>query len=187
MGMRIPRSKEVDHAIAAVGREVKLALKELNAEAGRELTRGHYDKATAMVEQCRKLGEFGAKVQDLRREWRDLRRDGQPRLEKQKKTPAWRFYKPIAMALKQLGGRARRTDIERKLAAILDGELCDGDMQMTSGGLPKWKIAIRRSRQPMIREGFLAPDKGGWWCLTDAGRKLAVSTGTGEGQAQAAR
>jgi hypothetical protein len=171
--MRILRKREVDQAIKAVIREVKAAVKEMNAEAGNLLARGKYDKATAMVETCRRIGEFQGKVAALRKDWQTLRKCERAPAEKQEATPTWKFYKPIALALIQLQGQAKRDGLERQLGTLLDGQLLPGDLVADSRGLPRWKISVRSARGPMMKEGFLEQSKGGWWRLTEAGRKMA--------------
>ena len=170
---RILRRREVDQAIRVVIREVKAAVKEMNAEAGALLARGKYDKATARVETCQRMGGFQAKVAALRKDWRALRTCGQAPTEKQDTTPIWKFYRPVALALVQLQGQATRNDLERQLESLMNGQLLPGDLVATSRGVPRWKIGVRQARRPMMREGFIEQVKGGWWRLTEAGRKMA--------------
>jgi hypothetical protein len=163
----------VDQAIKAVAREVKAAVKEMNAEAGELLASGKYDRATTMVETCRRIGEFQSKVAVLRKDWRALRKGGQASPMKQDTTPIWKFYKPVALALLQLQGQAKGNDLERQLETLMNGHLLPGDLVATSRGVPKWKICVRHARRPMMKEGFIEQAKGEWWRLTDAGRKMA--------------
>ena len=171
--MRVLRGHEVDQTIKAVVREVKAAVKEMNAKAADLLARGKYDKATAIVETCRRMGEFQSKVTALRKDWRALRKCGQVATEKQETTPIWKFYKPVAIALAQLQGEAKRNDLECQLEMVLNGQLLPGDLVANSRGIPMWKTSVRRARRPMMKEGFIEQAKGGWWRLTDAGRKMA--------------
>jgi hypothetical protein len=138
---RVPRSREVEQAILAVAREVKAAAKDLSTEAGRMLARGKFDMASAMVERCRLLGEFGAKVGALRREWKALRIAGKAGDKKLVTTPVWKLYQPIAVALSRLHGQAKRIDLEQELGVTLDGKLMPGDLEPTGKGVPRWRIS----------------------------------------------
>lgn len=171
---RIPRSREVEQSIVAVVRELKAAGKELSGEATSMLARGKYDIASAMVDKCRLLGEFQGRILALRKEWRTLRSIGSGgATEKLQTTPVWKFYQHIALALVHLDGQSKRKELERELQSVLDAQLLPGDLGTTGRGVPRWQIMIRRARRPMIKEGFIEYGKGGWWRLTEAGRKLA--------------
>jgi hypothetical protein len=71
------------------------------------------------------------------------------------------------------GRGTKRDGLERQLGTLLDGQLLPGDLVADSRGLSRWKISVRSARGPMMKEGFLEQSKGGWWRLTEAGRKMA--------------
>ena len=182
---RIPRSREVEQAIVNLVREVKAAVKELNSLAGTLLGRGKYDSATMLVETAKEVTVFQGRAVALRKEWRALRRSTfVPGKEKQEATPVWKFYRPIVRVLAHLNGRARRVELEGGVESALEGLLVAGDLELTSKGVPKWKITVRRARAPMIREGFIAYAKG-FWSLTDEGRRLADQQEDKAGEVQA--
>lgn len=171
---RIPRGREVEQSLVVVVREVKAALKDLNQQAASLMERGDYDGAMAMAKMGRLLSGFQAKVSALRSEWRALRSKAKNKgIEKEETTPLWKYFQPIAKALLELGGRARRHDLEKILASLLEGQFLSGDLAPTARGVPRWKVMVRRARRPMVSEGFLEEAKGPWWRITTAGRRLA--------------
>ena len=171
---RVPRSREVDQAIGAVVRELKLALEDLNQQAAALLARGDYDGASAMMRTGELLSEFQNRVAALQGEWRALR--GALKAEKRPKeetTPLWKYYQPIAKALVAAGGRAKRRDLEQAVESLLQSLFVPGDLVPNVRGEPRWQVMVRRARRPMRDEGFLDDTKGSWWCLSAEGRKLA--------------
>ena len=171
---RLPGGREVDRALRNVEREVRAALKALNQQAGKSLARGDYQSAEGMVAVGRSVSDFRKEVEELRRHWRALL---VPKEQSQghapESTPLWEFYRPILRALDSLGGEATRQEIERRVEPELAGLLKAGDSKVMARGNPRWKVMIRRARQPMIREGFLETSKGSRWRITAAGRRAA--------------
>src|SRR5260370_20208817 len=102
--MKIPGKREVDNALRLTSREIKSALRQVNQQAGRLVSRGDYDGAQSLVELGKEISQFTSEVEALHAKWRDLREDGdESRIER---TPLWKYYRPILKALGQLGGEA---------------------------------------------------------------------------------
>ena len=150
---RVPGNREVDKALTAAARRVAAALKALNQEAARLLGRGDYDAAMAMMETGKQISLFRDKLACLKDDWRELVRA--KRRPREEKTPLWRYYQPVAKALVQLGGRARRRDIEGAVQPLLQSQLKPGDLAVSSRGVARWQTMLRRARKAMVHEGFL--------------------------------
>jgi hypothetical protein len=173
---RIPYGREVDQAMAKVGKEINVALKQLNQHAGTLLSKGCYDKVEELLNTGRLIHEFRNKVKVLQSDWRELRKgskeEGQ---EKGEVTPLWEYYRPILQSLVSLGGRARRKDLEQEFEAKHLDILKPGDLAVLSKGIPRWKKMIRRARKPMIQENYIEDNKGLYWQVATQGRRIAKS------------
>jgi hypothetical protein len=75
--------------------------------------------------------------------------------------------------LVQLGGEATVAELEEKAAPLLAGVLHPEEMNVMSGDKFRWKLALRRSRRHMIKEGFLEDHSGLRWRITESGRETA--------------
>ena len=167
---RIPRSHEVGQALAAAMREVKLSLRELNQEAAGLVAKGRYDAATGLVEAGRHISAFLGRLSLLKGDWKSLRASREQTAGEA--APLWQFFHPVAKTLLDLGGRAKRRDIEDAVKSLLDGQFQPGDLGAMAGGVPRWMVMVRRCRKAMIKEGFLEEGTGHSWRLSAAGRKL---------------
>lgn len=169
--MKIPGKREVDNALRHTTREIKSALREINHQAGRLVSRGDYDGAQSLVELGKLVSQFGSEAEALHAKWRDLREDkNEAAIER---TPLWEYYQPILKALVQLGGEAYVVEVEEATKPFLAEVLKPEEMTRMTGGKLIWKRAIRRSRRHMIKEGFLESGTALRWKITDEGRRAA--------------
>jgi hypothetical protein len=172
---KMPGSREVERALRQTLREIKAALKEINQQAGKLVMRGDYAVAEELVSVGRTVTTFGAEVEALQSRWLDLQESATKELTIER-TPLWEYYKPILVALVELGGDATLSQVEEKVEPILGGVLNPGELSMMSGDKLSWKRAVRRARRHMVKEGFLEDHSGLRWRITDQGRSVATET-----------
>jgi hypothetical protein len=171
---KMPGSREVERALRQSVREIKAALKEINQQAGKLVARGDYGAAEELVQVGRTVTAFGAEVEALQSRWLDLQESATKELTTER-TPLWEYYKPILVALVELGGDATLSQVEEKVEPILGGVLNPGELSM-SGDKLSWKRAVRRARRHMVKEGFLEDHSGLRWRITEQGRSVAAET-----------
>ncbi len=185
MKARVPRSFEVNSAFKMLLKRLDGALKRTNEQAARFVRRGDYAGSEAWVRVGTLLGVFKKKTLGLRDEWKVLCREamgkeppapGNSRKKnRQSRTPVWEFYQPILKALVQVGGEARRPEIEPVVFQLMEGRLQPGDLEVAGGGRPHWQNSVRRARKPLIREGWLSEDGSkGLWRITEKGKAAAT-------------
>ena len=109
---RVPEARKVSKALGAVDKTIKDCLRAVNQDAAKLMGRGDYGGAQL-------LASIGTEVQNFRRELEALREKGKAiggssegKANKNSITPLWGYYQPILQALVNLGGAARRPDIE---------------------------------------------------------------------------
>jgi len=193
MKARVLRSFEVSSSLKALLKQVDAVLKRTNEQAANLVRRGDYADAEGWVRVGTLLGEFRKKTLAFREEWKVLCREatgkglpiaGKPgKKTRQSTTPVWEFYQPILKALVQIGGEARRPDVEPLVFQLMGSRLMPGDLEMAGGERPHWQNSIRRARKPLIKEGWLSEDGSkGMWRITEKGKAAATrqrpSTGT---------
>src|SRR5437016_13113262 len=108
--MKIPGKREVDTALRQTTREIKSALRQINQQAGRLVSRGDYDEAQSLVELGKQISQFASEVEALHAKWKDLREDENEKLIE--RTPLWKYYQPILKALVKLGGDSYVAEVE---------------------------------------------------------------------------
>jgi len=173
---QVPRNQEVMRAIRSLGRQSRLATKEVNQQAARRLARGDYAGAQSLIEVAQAISAFGNEVLALNGRWREVRSAGKgPKKGKDTQTPLWEFYRPILQAIVSLGGEATRKQIEGKLQETLTSSLKEGDSVTNAHGVPRWTIMVRRARKHMIAEGFVTGDNPLKWKITSKGEQAAKS------------
>jgi hypothetical protein len=171
---KFPGSREVDRALKNVAREVKSALKGLNQQAAKLLSRGDYTGAEALVQMGRSINEFQVEVEALAGKWDQLQGGGaEAESRSSEKTALWEYYQPILQALVVLGGEATSPQLEEKVGPLLEGRLKQGDRATMSDGRPRWKVLVKRARRHMVREGFIENTAGPRWRISASGRKAA--------------
>jgi len=171
---RVPHAREVDQAIRGVLAEVKESLKGVNTAAGQAMMKGDYSTAEALVAKGREVQGFQVEVDAIRKRWKELRGSGFGKTgERKAKTPLWSYFQPILMALVELGGAARRLEIEPIVQRIMAGNMQPGDLDVFAQGETRWQRMIRRSRKQLVEEGWLEGNTGTVWKITRTGRGAA--------------
>ncbi len=179
---RIPHAREVDQAIRGVLAAVKEALKGVNAAAGQAMTKGDYSTAEGLVAKGRKIQEFRARAEELRKRWRELRGSGVGKGDEAKmRAPLWAYYQPVLAAIVELGGAAKRRELEPFVERIMEGNMQPGDLDVMARGEKRWQRMIRRARKPLVAEGWLEEGPGPIWRITAAGRGAAKKLRGGPG------
>ncbi len=171
----IPRSAEVDKALKTVIGTIENALDSLNAQAGKLMMRGEYDKAEALARRGREIKAFIQEVETLRKQWKNLLRPARKvRPVKNEKTPLWSFYQPILQALEALGGEAKRQALMDEVEKIMAPVFKENDRDSMSGGrFQRWQVMVLRARKAMVQEGWVEAGGGLVWRITNAGRRAA--------------
>ena len=171
--MKTPGKGEVERALKLTKREVKSALRQVNQQAGRLVTRGDYTGAQSWVDMGRGITGFGAEVDALQLKWQALQETA-PGKTSSERTPLWEYYQPILQALVELGGEATIAELEERVAPILATVVHAEEMNVMSGDKLRWKRAVRRSRRHMVKEGLLEDHSGLRWKITESGREGAT-------------
>lgn len=159
----------------ALKASVKTAWKGVNRAAGNVIAKGNYAAGEELAARGRKVKEFLGSVDALGREWRALAKDsavvsGTPASGR---LPQWEYYQPILQALVELGGEARKTQLEPIVERLLDSRLQASDRDLMSGGRERWKVMVHRARRLLRTEGWISDAGGATWQITAEGRRAA--------------
>lgn len=170
----IPRSGEIEKVMRELALKARLSQSALNRQAGQLVAKGRYDRAETLVAKAKALEEFHAKIKALCEDWRQLQRcggrTGKPQVQT---TPLWAYYQPILQTLLEMGGSARRQEIEGEFERMHAGLLQSGDMEKMAGNMPRWQKMIRRARKHLIEQEFIEAGSGKVWQITDEGKSAA--------------
>lgn len=168
----IPHAREVDKALRAVKSTVRVSLKQLNGYAGQLMAKGDYESAMALASRGQDIQAFQSEVEALRGKWAEIRSSGKagPR---RKKTPLWMYFQPILKALVQLGGQARRPEIEPVVEGLMKNSFEPADLEPMARGKLRWQVMIQRAHKDLVREGWLDKHTKGGWKITPSGRQAA--------------
>jgi hypothetical protein len=169
---RVPGSQDVSRALVTLMRSLDRAVSQMNERAAAYLSKGDYSSVETMMQSAKAIQAYRERVEEFRREWAELLPTGSDAANSGEATKLWEYYRPILRTLADMGGSARRADIEDHLGKTLAKTLQPGDFVLMARGVPRWKVMVRRARKPMIREGFIE-DGNGRWHLTPTGRKAA--------------
>lgn len=171
----IPGRVQVDRALKSTLREVKSAIKRVNQQASKLMSRGDYEGAQTMMELGRGVRDFQNEVEALRGRWRTLRISVQGTGGvKAETTPDWKLYSPILRTLMANGGTMTWKAIEDALRSNSEFQPLPGDLQVLRGK-PRWVHTAHRARGGMVKEGFIEKRAGFEWRITPAGKKAAES------------
>ncbi len=174
---RIPRSAQVSKSLRRAAAAVKLAWRGVNLEAATAMAKGNYPGAEELAARGRQVKEFLASVESLASVWRSLDKAGSAGKGREKGTrlPQWEYYQPVLQALVELGGEARRAQIEAAVERTLGGRLQPVDRAVSSSGLERWRVMVFRSRRLMRLEGWLEDSGSPVWRITADGRRAAAA------------
>ena len=175
---KVPNAGSVTRAIQAVRQAVKRLLKAVNIAAGKRMAKGDYVGAEALAAKGREVVQFQGEVDALLKRWREVQ-GARGHVAKGPLTPVWQFYQPVLQALVQVGGEARRPELEPAVEKLMSATLQAGDREMLPRGRECWREMVRRTHKPLVAEGWLEKKGGLTWRTTEAGRK-AAERGTGK-------
>jgi hypothetical protein len=167
-------ARAVEKLLRQARREVRAALKELNQQAGKLMSRGDYSGATSLAGVAQTIAGFEEKIAGLRREWRGLWRAPRDEGAKDETTPLWEYYRLILQALEALNGQATRQQIEEYLEPRVAAALKPGDLKASGRRrLARWRVMVRRARKEMVKQKYLEDRTGTAWRITALGRDVA--------------
>lgn len=164
--------RAISRSIVALKRQLRLAVKELNEEAAKLLTRGKYESSAALVEAAKRTRQFVADVEALRQRWKAVRSGG-GKEQSGDKTPLWEYYSLVARALVALGGNATRAQVMEWINQHGTTELKPGDLARTPRGRVIWQRNLGRAKRAMLKEGYLEPGNNRW-TLTRLGQEIVA-------------
>lgn len=171
---RLPGSREVDKALKGLDQTLSAALTQINQRAAEVVRKSDYSSVESLVEAAKSVREFRAKVAGLRREWNAMQSTAQPAVNIGETAKAWEYFQPVLKGLLELGGSATRAALEEYLTSHPPDGLKEGDFALMAGGLPRWRVMVRRSRRALVKESFLQNEPG-VWRLTPEGERAAES------------
>ena len=170
---KIPHARTVSKALAAVRVAVKRAQKGLNELAGQRMAKRGLRECGGTRRQSKRDSRFQSELEMLFQKWRELSAANQKTEEKQPITPLWQYFQPILRILVQLGGQARRPDLEAHMQSLMAAAFLPGDTVTLAHGRERWRIMVRRARKHLVAEGWIESHHGPVWKITEAGRNAA--------------
>jgi negative regulator of replication initiation len=85
------------------------------------------------------------------------------------RNPQEAFRRPILDAVEELGGKARVTDVLKRVEQKMKSRLTQLDYSKVKSGLPRWQVYARWLRLRLVHQGLLRGERG-YWEITDKGR-----------------
>jgi hypothetical protein len=171
--MKVPDAQKVKKALTQADKAIKTCLRALNQNAAKLMARGNYNGAQGLASVGTEIQSFRAEVEALRKKWSQIGGNRKDKGSQNSATPLWAYYQPILQALVNLGGEARRPDIEPQVEQLIKPKFQPGDQDPMSHGRSRWQVMIRRAHRPMVKEGWLENRVGKTWKITAAGRQAA--------------
>ncbi len=142
------------------------------------MARGDYDGATRLAEKGREIQSFQAELEALQARWSEIRqKDTKTGSGRKSRTPLWNYYKPILRALIELGGEAKRAEIEPLVERSMQDEFLPGDRETNARGRERWQVMVRRARRHLVEEGWIEGGQSQVWRITPRGRDAAKAGG----------
>jgi Mrr N-terminal domain len=169
---RIPHARNVRQALRALRKATQTSLKGLNQVASQRMAKGDYIAAQELATKGTQVREFQLEIDRLQTRWSGLCQARRPPAGKLI-TPLWRYYGPILQALINLGGHARRSDLEAEVERTIAASLQSGDRAPLARGRERWRVMVQRARKPLLTERWIEGGGGSIWRITDAGRQAA--------------
>jgi len=164
--------QNVDRSIKAISLEVKAAVKSINQEAAKCVSRGAYDKSQRLIQLGQSIKGFQADISSLKNRWKEVVRGSSAKKPKGEKTPQWEFYIPLMEGIKNLGDQATRENLNNYLETSHQVLFKPGDLMTLSNGRPTWHNTIRRCKRAMTKEGYLNEKSATVWRLTQLGTRV---------------
>lgn len=175
------KKNEVGIAFEILLEEIEEVANNLNEQGSTAFKAGNYDLARRAIEEATRLAEFREKVKALQKEWETFaikkvkksKRRAKTAGEKLKRglrTPEDEFREPILETLKELGGKAKMSEVLDIVEEKMKDRLTRYDYEPLPSN-PKslrWKNTAQWCRNTLVREGILKNDSPhGIWELAD--------------------
>ena len=143
---RIPHAREVRRALRELRASIKVAWKDVNSAAAKAITRGDYGAGEKLAALGRKVQEFLGSIEALSREWRMLTRDQNDGADDAPSTrlAQWEYYQPVLQALVEVGGEARKADLEPIVERLLRARFQASDHEGMSSGRERCTARAKR-------------------------------------------
>ncbi len=170
---RIPDGKKVSKALGAADKAIKACLHAVNQDAAKRMGRGDYAGAQNLASIGTEVQNFRREVEALRGKWNAIGGTSEQTGGNNTTTPLWAYYQPILQALANLGGEARRADIEPQVEQLMKPRFQAGDCEPVSHGRNRWQSMIRKAHRHLVKEGWIEDRMGKVWKITPAGRQAA--------------
>lgn len=169
----IPGGRDVERSLKDAVKGLKAAIKEINQQVGKSVTKFDYSAVEELIAKVKEVSQFEAEMEAIVNRWHEIQH-GSNEGAKPKEIPLWRYYVPTLRTLTELGGSARRENIETHM------ELYINEIFVANGSSPGdaphgWKNIIRSVLRAMEKECFVQRDKNEWR-ITSAGQTAAEVT-----------
>lgn len=176
---RIPHAQVVAKAFRSVESAIQKALKGVNRAAGQRMAGGDYPNAEALIAKAKEIRQFQSEIDSVSGKWREICATSKSKqaATDQSTTPLWQYYQPILRALTQLGGEARRAELEASVHDIMAAAWLPGDSSASASGRERWRKMVQRSRKHLTTEGWIEKRSGPIWKITESGRRAAEKSG----------
>jgi hypothetical protein len=163
--------RKVGRQIAQIKRDLKTAIKEINAQAARKVAQGNYAASQEMVALAKAVQQFTSDTKEFNDRWNVIsKQKGTVRAET---TPVWEYYRLVARAIVNSGGECSSQEIVGWIEKNALSDLKPGDILDGPKGQPVWHRAVLKAKRPMTKEGFIEAITGKWK-LTKSGKNLAA-------------
>jgi len=163
--------RKIGRQIAQIKRDLKTALKEINAQAARKVAQGNYAASQEMVALAKAVQQFTSDTKAFNDRWNAIsKQKGTLRAEA---TPVWEYYRLVARAIVNSGGECGLQEIISWIESNALSDLKPGDVLDGPKGQPMWHRAVLKAKRPMVKEGFIEAISGKWK-LTKSGKNLAA-------------
>jgi hypothetical protein len=169
---RVPHSSDVDHALKGFRAAAQKSLQELNDSAAQRMSKGDYSAAAKYAASGKAVRQFQLDVEALHKRWRETRQ-GTDHKAKGTVSPLWGFFQPVLQALISCDGEGQIKELEQQVELSMADILLPGDRELMARGRERWRVMVRRTRMPLISEGWIEDRAGASWKITDAGRLAA--------------
>jgi len=167
---------QVYEAFKILLEEIEAVANGLNEEGAQAFQKGAYDRAERAIEEGKRLAEFREKVKLLQKEWvklfskkrgvawkaeiRKIKTKSIIRLPGYLYTSEKEFRKPILESLVELGGRAKKSDVLKKIKLKMKNIFKKFDCKPLPS-IPhshRWQISAQSCRNKLLQEGFIKND-----------------------------
>jgi len=184
------KKNKANEAFKILIKEINALVVGLNEEGVQALRAGDHKKALETIKEAGRVSDFLSKVKDIQKEWaklfskkrgvarkagiRKIKTKSIIRLPGDLYTSEKEFRKPILESLVELGGRAKKSDVLKKIELKMKNIFKKFDCKPLPS-IPhshRWQISAQSCRNKLLQEGFIKNDSPrGIWEISEKGRK----------------